>query len=170
MINYDGYGFVLCMMCPTSCPSPSQLHLTAPYPTTLYCHLTTNTQQHHYHYHTTPHQGSDANNTSTISTLGDFSLSQNGQPILAQPNFHTLYQSGQCSPKHEFFQICWCHMIDQTFSHPYILKISRKCCIFFIWQTIQKCQLFPPLLSIWRKSFFTLWTKRVSVRPSVNEN
>ena len=66
MINYDGYGFVLCMMCPTSCPSPSQLHLTAPYPTTLYCHLTTNTQQHHYHYHTTPHQGSDANNISTI--------------------------------------------------------------------------------------------------------
>ena len=41
MINYDGYGFVLCMMCPTFCPSPTQLHLTPPYPTTLYCHLTT---------------------------------------------------------------------------------------------------------------------------------
>ena len=52
-------------MCPTSCPSPIQLHLTPPYPTTLYCHLTTNTQ-HQYHYHATAHQGSDANNTSTI--------------------------------------------------------------------------------------------------------
>ena len=45
MINYDGYGFVLCMMCPTSCPSPTLSH-------NMYCHLTTNTQQHHYHYHT----------------------------------------------------------------------------------------------------------------------
>ena len=27
---------------------------------------------------------------SSISTLGDFSLSQNGKPIHAQPNFHTL--------------------------------------------------------------------------------
>ena len=31
---------------------------------------------------------------SAISLLGDFSLSLNGQPILAQPNFHTLYKSG----------------------------------------------------------------------------
>ena len=38
---------------------------------------------------------------SSISMLGDFSLSQNGQPILAQPNFHTLYKTGQCSPKHK---------------------------------------------------------------------
>ena len=53
MINYDGYGFV---MCPTSFPSPTQLHLTPPYPTT--CTLTSpgtpsNTT-------TIPHQGSDA--------------------------------------------------------------------------------------------------------------
>ena len=40
---------------------------------------------------------------SSISTLGDFSLSQNGQPILAQLNFHTLKKSGQCSPKHKLF-------------------------------------------------------------------
>ena len=32
MINYDGYGFML--VCPTSCPSPTQLHSTPPYPTT----------------------------------------------------------------------------------------------------------------------------------------
>ena len=40
---------------------------------------------------------------SSISMQGDFSLSQNGQPILAQPNFHTLNKSGQCSPKHKLF-------------------------------------------------------------------
>ena len=39
---------------------------------------------------------------SLISTLGD-SLSQNGQPILAQPNFHNLNNSSQCSPKHKLF-------------------------------------------------------------------
>ena len=38
-----------------------------------------------------------------ISTLGDFSLSQNGQPILVQSNFCTLNKSGQCSPKHKLF-------------------------------------------------------------------
>ena len=38
-----------------------------------------------------------------ISTLRNFSLSQNRHPILAQPNFHTLYKSSQCSPKHELF-------------------------------------------------------------------
>ena len=44
---------------------------------------------------------------SSISTLGDFSLSQNGQPFLAQPNFHTLNKSGQCSPKHKLFSDFW---------------------------------------------------------------
>ena len=64
---------------------------------------------------------------SSISTLGDFSLSQNGQLILAQPNFHTLNRSGQCSPKHKLFSFFfWCHMIDETVSHPYIMKISRE--------------------------------------------
>ena len=38
---------------------------------------------------------------SAISTLGDFSFSQNGRPILAQPNCHILNKSGQCSPKHK---------------------------------------------------------------------
>ena len=37
---------------------------------------------------------------SSISTLGDFSLSQNWQPILVQPNFHTLNKICQCSLKH----------------------------------------------------------------------
>ena len=40
---------------------------------------------------------------SSISTLGEFSLSQNGQPILAQPNCHALNKSSQCSPKHKLF-------------------------------------------------------------------
>ena len=32
MVNYDGYGFVLCMTCPTSCPCPTQPHPTHPIP------------------------------------------------------------------------------------------------------------------------------------------
>ena len=44
-----------------------------------------------------------------ISTLRDFSLSQNRQPTLAQPNFHTLYKSGQYSLKHKLFSDFWCH-------------------------------------------------------------
>ena len=40
---------------------------------------------------------------SAISTLGEFSLSQNGQPNLAQPNFHTLNKSRQGSPEHKLF-------------------------------------------------------------------
>ena len=47
--------------------------LPQPHPTTfnptlshnMYCHVTTNIQQHYYHYHTTP-LVSNANNTSTI--------------------------------------------------------------------------------------------------------
>ena len=57
---------------------------------------------------------------SAISMLGDFSLSQIGQPKLAQPNFHTLYKVASAHPSMNYFQIFWCHMIDETFSHPYI--------------------------------------------------
>ena len=51
-----------------------------------------------------------------ISTLRGFSLSQNRQPTLAQPNFHTLYKSGQYSLKHKVFSDFGCHniMIDET--------------------------------------------------------
>ena len=61
MINYDGYGFVPCMTCPTSCPHPLQ----PPYPTTCTdtsprtpSNTTTITKSN-----TTP---GNANNTSTI--------------------------------------------------------------------------------------------------------
>ena len=47
--------------------------------------------------------GSMGMGAGAISTLGDFSLAQNGEPILAQPNFFTLYKRGQCSPTHELF-------------------------------------------------------------------
>ena len=33
--------------------------------------------------------------------VGGLLAQPNGQPILAQPNFHTLNKSGQCSPKHK---------------------------------------------------------------------
>ena len=68
MINYDGYGFVLCMMCPTSCPSPTLSH-------NMYCHLTTNTQQHHYHYHTTPHHTREVMLTTLPQSRQNVSLS-----------------------------------------------------------------------------------------------
>ena len=70
---------------------------------------------------------------SAISLLGDFSLSKNGQPILAQPNFHTLYKVASAHPSMNYFQIFGV-IIDETFSHPYIMKISRKCFTFFIWR------------------------------------
>ena len=110
-----------------------------------------------------------------ISMLGDFSLSQIGQPNLAQPDFHTLYKSGQCSPKHElfldFFFFCVCHNfrwdLQPSITYENISKIFH---IVYL-ADYSKVSTFPPLiLSIWRKSFFTLWTKTVSVRPSVNKN
>ena len=82
-----------------------------------------------------------------ISMPRDFSLSQNRQPILAQLNLHTLYKSGQCSPKNKLFSdllVSYRHrfhevmaqralmhavpslrengndMIDETFSHTYV--------------------------------------------------
>ena len=77
-----------------------------------------------------------------ISTLGDFSLSQNRQPILAQPNFHTFYKSGQCSSKHKLFSdllVSYNRWDLQPHIH---MKISRKYFTVLIWQTIKKCQLF----------------------------
>ena len=95
---------------------------------------------------------------SSISTLGDFSLSQTGQPILAQPNFHTLNKSGQCSPKHKsIFRFFGCHMIDATFRHPYIWKFPQNVSHFsfgrlyskvstFFWDTRYKtCQQQHPV-------------------------
>ena len=59
-----------------------------------------------------------------------------------QPNFHTLHKRGQCSPKHESFST---FLISYDSIH---IQISRKCFIFFICQTIQKCKLFWGTLGI----------------------
>ena len=78
---------------------------------------------------------------SAISTLGSASrFSQNGQPIPAQPSFHTLYKIGQCSPKHNYFQIFWCHYIKiaETFSHPYIWKFLENDSHFFYLRDYSK--------------------------------
>ena len=87
-----------------------------------------------------------------ISTLKDFSLSQNRQPTLAQPNFHTLYKSGQYSLKHKLFSD-FLVSYDRWDLQPYIfMKISRKSFTVFNWQTIQKCQLFiepPGICTLW---------------------
>ena len=58
---------------------------------------------------------------SAISMLGDFSLSQNGQPILAQPIiFIPFTKVASAHPSMNYFKLFLCHMIDETFSHPYI--------------------------------------------------
>ena len=57
-------------------------------------------------------------------------------------NCHTLNKSGQCSPKHKLFSQFWCHMTDETFSYPYTYENFPKRFHIFIWQTIQKGQLF----------------------------
>ena len=68
----------------------------------------------------------------------------NNKKILMQPKFHTLYKSGQCSPKHELFSD-FLVSYDRSHLQPSIhIQISRKCFTFVIWQTIQKCQLFFP--------------------------
>ena len=69
----------------------------------------------------------------TISTLRDFSLSQNRQPTLAQPyNFHTLYKSGQCSLKHKLFSDLLVSY-DRLDLQPYIyMNISRKSFSFYL--------------------------------------
>ena len=47
---------------------------------------------------------------SSISTLGEFSLSQNGQSILAQPNFHIPLTKVACAHRSmNYFHIFWCH-------------------------------------------------------------
>ena len=70
---------------------------------------------------------------SAISMLRDVSLSQNGQLILAQPNFHTLYKSGQCSPKYKLISDCLMSY-DRWDLQPWSihLTISRKCFSFYL--------------------------------------
>ena len=79
-----------------------------------------------------------------ISTLGDSSLSQNGQSIFALSNFHTLYKRDHCSPKSKSFShfvgvIIYDRWDLQPFKH---MQISRKFVTVFIWQTF----FFPTFL------------------------
>ena len=71
-----------------------------------------------------------------ISTLRGFSLSQNRQPTLAQPNFHIPFTKvASTHPSIKYFQIFWCHkkiMIDETFSHTYLWKFPKKVSQFLI--------------------------------------
>ena len=47
-------------------PQPHPATFNATQSHNMYCHVTMNIQQHHYHYHNKPHNVSNANNTSTI--------------------------------------------------------------------------------------------------------
>ena len=57
-------------------------------------------------------------------------------------NAHTLYKSGQCSPMHILFSNCWVSYDRWDFQPSIHMEITRNFVSYFIWQTIQKCQLF----------------------------
>ena len=85
------------------------------------------------------------NQTISNSIPRDVSLS--GQPILAQPNFHTLYKSGQCSPKHKLISD-FCESYDRWDIQLSIhIKVSRIVSLFFL-ADYSKCQLFFETLRI----------------------
>ena len=69
-------------------------------------------------------------------------LSQIGRLIPAQPNFHTLYKSEQCSPKHELFSnflVSYKSWVYEFFIH---IKLFPQNHIFFLRQPFQKCIAF----------------------------
>ena len=68
-------------------------------------------------------------------------LSQIGRLIPAQPNFHTIYKSEQCSPKHEFCSdllVSYESWVHELSIH---INLSSQNYIFFIWQPFQKCKV-----------------------------
>ena len=42
----------------------------------------------------------------------------------------TLYKNGSAHPSITYFQILWCHMIDETLSHPYMWIFSENVIYF----------------------------------------
>ena len=78
-----------------------------------------------------------------ISYKGRIYLSEIRRPIPAQPNFHTLYKSEQCSLKHELFSgflVSYERWVYELCIH---INFSPRNHIFvFIWQPFQKCKVF----------------------------
>ena len=118
--------YVLCMTCPHLLPQP---HPTTFNPTlfhNMYCHVTTNIQQHHYHYHTTSHQVSNANNTSTI-------LAQCLAENCASPDNGTQGGGGDRGQSDTFFPTkIWCGKIitingvGVLSSSPYVTELTSN--------------------------------------------
>ena len=67
-----------------------------------------------------------------ISTLRGFSLSQNRQPTLAQPDFYTLYKSGQYLLKHKVFSDLLVSYDRWDFQPYIVMNISQQVSQFLI--------------------------------------
>ena len=87
--------------------------------------------------------------TAALLTVALSRLSSNGltsrkieRLIPAQPNFHTLYKSEQCSFKHELFLDVL--VSDESWDHKLSIHVnhSPQNQIFFIRQPFQKCIVF----------------------------
>ena len=72
---------------------------------------------------------------------GTFRSAKTDSQFLRNLIFTPFTKVASAHPSMNYFQICWCHMIDETFSHTYIWTFSENVSVF-IWQTIHKCQLF----------------------------
>ena len=73
---------------------------------------------------------------SVIYMLGDFSLIQNEQPILAQPNFHTLYKVASAHPSMNYFQSLYVNF-PENFSHFLFGTIFKS--VNFFFETLVIC-------------------------------
>ena len=117
--------YVLCMTCPTSCPSPTQLHSTPPYPTT--CTVTSPRTSSNTTTITIPHHVSNANNTSTI-------LAKRLAENCASPDNGTQRGGGDSeTPTHFFFfdrNLLWQNYyhngVGVLSSSPYVTELTSK--------------------------------------------
>ena len=92
---------------------------------------------HTHHNHCPSYSIINSSHHRQFPMLRDFSLSQ----FLRNLIFTSFTKVASAHPSINYFQIFWCHMIDETFSHSYIWTFPENVSVF-IWQTIQKCQLF----------------------------
>ena len=59
--------------------------------------------------------------------------------------FKPLTKVASTHPSINYFQIFWCHMIDETFSHPYIWKIPQNVSHFSFGRLFKSVKFFETL-------------------------
>ena len=87
-----------------------------------------------------------------ISTLGDFSLSQNGQPILAQPNFHTLQQKWPMLTQVEmiFWFVSTIHTYENFPKFVYIFYLAYYSKVSTLFETLAIAITITLTLWLWK--------------------